>query len=168
MRCNYQLWLSNMKDLYRYEVTVLPEWIDHNGHMNVAYYILAFDMATDAMYEEIGIGEDYPAESGCSVFTLGMDVDYLTEAFTNDQLSITSQVLDWDAKRVHYYHKMTNVKTGALTAVNECLAMNIELDSRRSHPFPESVQGCLANVFAHHRLLKQPGNSMKRLGIRRK
>ena len=27
---------------------VRPEWIDYNGHMNVAYYVAAFDEATDA------------------------------------------------------------------------------------------------------------------------
>ena len=32
-------------------LTVRPEWIDHNGHMNVAYYVLAFDESTDAVYE---------------------------------------------------------------------------------------------------------------------
>ena len=26
---------------------VLPEWIDYNDHMNVAYYTLAFDEALD-------------------------------------------------------------------------------------------------------------------------
>ena len=30
--------------LPRTTLTVLPEWIDHNGHMNVAYYVLAFDL----------------------------------------------------------------------------------------------------------------------------
>jgi len=25
---------------------ILPEWTDPNGHMNVAYYVLAFDRAT--------------------------------------------------------------------------------------------------------------------------
>ncbi len=39
-----------------YETCVKPEWIDHNGHMNVAFFVLAFDEATDAAYK--------PAQSG--------------------------------------------------------------------------------------------------------
>lgn len=148
-------------------MAVLPQWIDHNGHMNVAYYVLAFDMATDAMYEELGMGEDYPEQSGCSVFTLSMDVDYLAEAFTGDKLLIQSQILDWDYKRVHYHHTLTNSETGQVIAVNECLAMNIELENRRSTPFPEGVQKGLKEAFSHHSLFAKPKNAMKRLQIRR-
>ena len=36
---------------------VLAEWIDYNGHMNVAYYTLAFDKALDFFFEDVlGIG----------------------------------------------------------------------------------------------------------------
>ena len=28
--------------------TVLPEWVDWNGHMNVGYYQVVFDLAADA------------------------------------------------------------------------------------------------------------------------
>ena len=38
--------------LFETKMTVLPEWIDHNGHMNVAFYVLAFDVATDTVYED--------------------------------------------------------------------------------------------------------------------
>jgi hypothetical protein len=31
----------------RYRGVVLPGWVDYNGHMNVAYYLVAFDLATD-------------------------------------------------------------------------------------------------------------------------
>ncbi len=71
-----------------YRAVVKPEWIDHNRHMNVAYYVVAFDEATDAIYEEWGLGLDYPDRSGCSVFTLGMNVDYLDELFEGDPIRI--------------------------------------------------------------------------------
>ena len=29
---------------------VLEDWIDYNGHMNVAYYTLAFDRAIDLFF----------------------------------------------------------------------------------------------------------------------
>ena len=38
--------------------TVPPEWIDYNGHMNVAYYTMAFDQAADEILEGyLGVGE---------------------------------------------------------------------------------------------------------------
>ena len=48
-------------------LTVQPEWIDHNGHMNVAYYVLAFDVATDTVYETWGLGLDYPERENLSL-----------------------------------------------------------------------------------------------------
>ena len=38
--------------------TVLDEWTDYNGHMNLAYYVLVFDHATDAFYPHVGLGVD--------------------------------------------------------------------------------------------------------------
>ena len=89
-----------------HETTVKPEWIDHNGHMNVAFFVLAFDEATDAAYEHWGIGMDYPEASGCSVFTLGINVDYLGELFEGDAIVIETELVDYDAKRIHYFHRM--------------------------------------------------------------
>jgi acyl-CoA thioester hydrolase len=122
-----------------YTTSVRPEWIDHNGHMNVAYFVLAFDEATDAAYEQWGIGLDYPDASGCSVFTLGMNVDYRGELFEKAQIRIETDLVDYDEKRIHYFHRMYDDKTGDLAATNECLCMNVDLESRRACAFPEHI-----------------------------
>ncbi len=128
---------------FKYETVVKPEWIDHNGHMNVGYFVVAFDEATDAVYERWGIGIDYPDTSGCSVFTLGMNVDYLAELFEGDPLRIETLLVDHDHKRIHYYHRMYHAGTDALAATNECLCMNVDLASRKSAAFPGPVQELL-------------------------
>jgi len=154
--------------LFTTKLTVVPEWIDHNGHMNVAFFVLAFDIATDSVYETWGVGEHYPDHSGCSVFTLGMDVDYLGELFEGDKITITTQLLDCDHKRIHYYHRLVNDETGKLAAVNECLAMNVELNSRRSASFSEEVQARLQAASAAQKELEKPEKSGRRLGIKRR
>ena len=125
---------------FEYRSVVRPEWIDHNGHMNVGYFVVAFDEATDAVYEDWGLGLGYPETSGCSVFTLGMNVDYLAELFEGDALRIETALVDHDEKRIHYFHRMFNATTGALAATNECLCMNVDLASRRSAAFPPEVR----------------------------
>ena len=35
--------------------TVIPEWIDYNGHMNVAYYIKAFELGIDSYKAVVGM-----------------------------------------------------------------------------------------------------------------
>ena len=122
-----------------HELAVKPEWIDHNGHMNVAYFVLAFDIATDAVYEAWGIGLDYPETSGCSVFTLGMNVDYLGELFVGDNIRIDTSLVDHDSKRIHYFHRMIKADTEQLVATNECLCMNVDLSTRKACVFPEDV-----------------------------
>lgn len=153
-----------MSQIATYRTVVKPEWIDHNGHMNVAYFVVAFDEATDDVYEGWGLGLDYPEVSGCSVFTLGMNVDYLGEVFEGDALRIETHLIDHDAKRVHYYHEMFQDESNALVAANECLAMNVNLRSRRSCPFPEAVQAILKTRVAQE---YRPTGIGRTLGIRR-
>ena len=40
---------------------VRPEWVDHYGHMNLAYYLVAFDLATDALWPALNLGETFRA-----------------------------------------------------------------------------------------------------------
>ena len=152
------------KDL-EFDAVVVPDWIDHNGHMNVAFFVLAFDEATDAAYERWGIGLDYPDASGCSVFTLGMNVDYRSELFEGDDIRIVTQLVDYDSKRLHYYHEMFHKETGRLAASNECLCMNVNLETRRSEAFPDGVIERLEQAY---RPEPRPGNFGRILAIRRK
>ncbi|MDH5619228.1 MAG: thioesterase family protein [Gammaproteobacteria bacterium] len=154
-----------MSSAFEYTSSVRPEWIDHNGHMNVAYYVVAFDEATDAAYERWGIGLDYPGSSGCSVFTLGMNVDYRCELFSNDTVRIATDLVDCDEKRIHYFHRMYNDKSGDLAATNECLCMNVDLRSRKASPFPSSICAILEReVDREH----QPEGLGRILQIRRR
>ena len=135
--------------------------------MNVAYYVLAFDLATDAVYETWGLGFDYPDREGHSIFTIGMNVDYRSEVFEGEPLRVTTQLVDMDHKRVHYFHAMYHGETGMLVATNECLCMNVNLASRRSSPFPASVKQLLDPVFAAHAQLPRPDGFGRTLHIRR-
>ena len=132
--------------------------------MNVAYFVLAFDEATDAVYETWGLGLDYPQQSGCSVFTLGMNVDYCSELFVDDPIRIETDLIDVDAKRIHYFHRMYNAQSSELAAQNECLCMNIDLAGRKSAPFAEDVLNLL--TAARH-TGRTPDGFGRKLAIRR-
>ncbi|NET74008.1 MAG: thioesterase-like protein [Sphaerospermopsis sp. SIO1G2] len=149
-----------------FPITVKPEWLDYNGHMNVGYYVVAFDMATDMLYEQLGIGEAY-LQRGFSVYTLGMNVDYLHELFAGEQATVTTQLLDWDHKRVHYVHLMHHAESGKLVSVNECLGMNVNLETKRSALFPDDVQASLQEMFEAHQTVPFPEQVGRKLGIRR-
>ena len=70
--------------LQLHESVVQPEWIDYNGHMNVAFYVLAFDHATDAFLDHIGLDHRYKNEANCTTFVVDMNVCYLGEVLEGD------------------------------------------------------------------------------------
>ena len=39
-----------------------PQWIDYNGHLNMAYYNVMMDRAIDEMWLQLGIGPAYMKE----------------------------------------------------------------------------------------------------------
>ena len=148
-------------------VRILPEWIDLNGHMNVAYYVLAFDQATDTLYKALGIAGDYLERERRSVFTLAMNVDYLREVFAGDEVRIVSRMLDHDHKRIHYFHEMYHASQGWLSATNECVAVHVDMTRRKSAPFPDLAAERLAAMTAAHAALGRPDRAGRSLEIRR-
>ena len=146
---------------------IRPEWTDQNGHMNVAYYVLAFDRATDALYDRLGLGWS-TLEQGRSLFTLAMNVDYLNEVLAGEPVRISSVVLDSDAKRLHYFHAMARERDGVLAATNEVTAINVGMVARKSEPFPEAIAQRLAAMAAAHSTLPRPPQVGRTLGLRRR
>src|SRR5689334_23702602 len=85
---------------------VLPEWVDYNGHMNVAWYVLAFDHATDALLDWLGLGRAYAESENRSVFVLETHVTYEREVTAGDTLRFRTRLIDHDARRLHVFHEM--------------------------------------------------------------
>ena len=122
-------------DLHR--ETVRPDWVDYNGHMNVAYYVLVFDHATDTFLDVIGLDTAHRAATGNSVFVAEAHVTYENEVMDGDKLRITTQVLDADAKRMHIFHRMYANDRDEVAATNELMILGVDLASRRVAPARE-------------------------------
>src|SRR5580704_15251361 len=82
---------------------VEPQWIDFNGHLNMAYYIVLFDRAVDELYELLGLGPAYLKQHGHSTMVAEMHVRYLRELREGDAVRVSVQLLDYDAKRVQLF-----------------------------------------------------------------
>jgi acyl-CoA thioester hydrolase len=150
----------------RYRTEVRQDWIDYNGHMNVAYYVLAFDYGTEAFWEYLGIGEDYLKRTGNSTFALESHVTYQGEVRLGDPLRITSQLLGFDAKRIHFFHRMFHGGKGYLAATLECVSVHVSLDNRRAAPFPDDRIALLERVTAAHAALGLPEEAGRSVGLR--
>jgi len=143
-------------------------WMDYNGHMNMAYYNLAFDRSVDHAYDLLGIGADYARSGAGSCFVLEAHVTYLQELVLDDPIEIRFRLLDWDAKRLHYFEEMYHAEQGYLAATSEQLAMHVDMQTRRSAPFPVATQAEIAALFQAHQGLSRPGQIGRVMGIPRK
>ena len=135
---------------------VRPEWIDYNGHMNVAYYVLAFDHATDAFFDYLGLDDAYREETGGSTFAAETHVTYQREVREGDPLRFTTQLLDYDSKRLHFMHQMYHAEEGFLAATSEWLGLHVDLSVRRVSAMPPRILKTVAAVAAAHSRLPVP------------
>ena len=159
---------NDSKPLELATLTVLPEWIDYNGHMNVSYYVLAFDQGVDAFMELIGISPANIEQRQTSTFTLEMHVNFLHELRLGDPLRLNCQLLDFDTKRVHYFLHMHHAEDDYLAAVSEQIMVHVDLETRRSSEFPDDVRLALTNLMNDHHDLPRPEQSGSVIGIRRR
>ena len=150
------------------QVTVEPGWIDYNGHMNVAYYVLAFDRATDRMLDLLDVGEAYRRRTEASFFVLESHITYDREVVADDPLRITTQILGSDTKRLHFFHHMYHADAGYLAATTELMGLHVDLTQRRSAALPAAAAARIAALTAAHRDLPWPEKAGRRMSLDRK
>jgi acyl-CoA thioester hydrolase len=123
----------------QYEGVVLPEWIDNNGHMNLAYYVVLFDKATDLLFDTLGLGEPYREVTGNATFAAESHTAYQREVRVGERVRVVPYLLGADSKRLHYFHEMFHAKEGHLIATQELLSLHIDMSIRRVAPFPDEL-----------------------------
>ena len=127
---------------------VRPDWIDHNGHLNLAYYIVLLDEATDQLWNAVGLGHAYRERTGCGTFAVETHTLYVGELREGDDTVAASVVLDVDPKRLHIAHELRRASDGAISARQELMYLTVNLSTRRSVPWPADT---LASLRAAHR-----------------
>lgn len=142
-------------------------WLDYNGHMNMAFYNVAFDRGVDHLFDMVGVGAAY-AESGLgSCFTLEVHVTYIQELMRNDPIRVELQLLDFDRKRMHFFEQMYHAEQGYLAATSEQICMHVDMQSRRSAPFPAVALDKIAAIMEAHLALEKPPQVGHVIGIAR-
>jgi acyl-CoA thioester hydrolase len=145
----------------RYRDVVRPEWIDHNGHMNMGYYLVVFDFATDAFLAWVGLDADHRRRHEVTTFCLEAHVTYHREVRRGDPLRFTTVLLGHDAKRVHYPTE------GWLAATNELMSLHVLHATRRGGPMAPEVLARLAAIQAAHDPLPRPPQAGRRISLAR-
>ena len=131
-----------------YKTAVQPEWVDYNGHLRDAYYLLICSFATDGLMDLIGLDEAGRARSGHTLYTLECHLNFLAEVKLGVEVQVRTQLLGHDRKRLHIHHLIERCDDGQIVAESEQMLMNIDTLAGRSAPFDTQVEVRVSELAA--------------------
>ena len=146
---------------------VLPEWIDLNGHMNVAYYLLAFDLGVDALWAQFGITNEHILSNASSTFAAESHVIYRRELKEAEPYIVTAQILAYDEKRIHQFQRMYHAEEGFLAATAEWMSLHVDLSTRRVAPWPQAILDGIQTVAEAQGEWPYPNDAGRRMSVGR-
>lgn len=146
---------------------VLPEWIDINGHMNVAYYVLAFDLAVDSLWERFGITSDHIRETKNSTFAVEAHVMYRRELTEGAPYLVTAQILAYDEKRIHQFQRLYHADLGFVAATAEWMNLHVDLGKRRVTPWPAEILDGIRHAVDAQGDAPMPADAGRRMRVER-
>jgi len=133
-----------------------PQWIDYNGHLNMAYYNVMFDRAIDELRLMLGIGPAYLKTHNNSTFTAECHVRYLREIHLGDPAQVSVYVLAADEKRLHTFEELRHAQEGWLSATSEQVTLHVDMGLRKTAPFPSDIRVTIDAVARAHAMVTRP------------
>ncbi len=146
-----------MSDL-EWSEAVRPEWIDYNGHLSEAYYVLVFGHASDAAMVVLGMTPEYLTQTRTSLFTLEAHVRYLDQIPPDAHLSVHTSVIGMTGKLMWLWHEMWS--QDRLRATEEVLMIHVDTTAGRASPFPDDLR-----ARAEARRMPAPEHASRRIAV---
>ena len=146
---------------------VEKQWIDYNGHMNMAYHNVLFDRSADEAFEIMGLGPDYARDRRLTSYTAEVHISYVRELHLGDKVTVSFQLIDADDKRFHFYQEIFH-EEGWLAATSEALSLHIDMSGPKVSAFPPDTAKKVAAMKAAHSSLPRPERAGRSIGIKRK
>lgn len=150
----------------KFSVTVRDEWIDYNGHLNVGYYLVAFDLAVEPFFEWLGLTPEFRNANQCSTFALETHLNFLSEVNAGDELRFETRLVDFNQKTIHFYQEMFNVEKNYLAASHESLGAYMDMTQRKTSVMPSAIIDRLEQVHTAHSALEKPWQLGHKISIR--
>ncbi|WP_338478772.1 thioesterase family protein [Pseudomonas trivialis] len=154
-----------MPALITYTTKIQPAWVDYNGHLRDAFYLLIFSYATDALMDTLGLDSDNREASGHSLFTLELHLNYLHEVKLGAEVQVHTQLIAFDAKRLHLYHSLHLAGEEKALAGNEQMLLHVDLAGPHATPFSEATLARLMALSAGQKDLPRPALLGRVIGL---
>ena len=110
---------------------IINEWTDYNGHMNLSYYILVFDLGAEVILSKFKMGEQSAKTTKKSTMVVETHTTYNNEVKEGDEVDVFLSHFDHDNKRLHYKLEMYDKNKNILSATTEVLSLYIDLSIRK-------------------------------------
>ena len=123
--------------------TVKEDWIDYNGHMNMAYYVQCFEESSDFLLEHMDLGYRYAIEEQKGVFVIKCEINYRKEINFYENFIISLEKLICKGKKLIVGLKMLNENNETI-ADYKILNLNVALQTKKSITFSQKIIAQLA------------------------
>jgi acyl-CoA thioester hydrolase len=154
--------------LILWDLSVAPDWVDYNGHMNDAAYALVFSRAGDRWMERIGLGLEARKATGYTLYTLQIMLHYLREAKLGAPLRVVAQLLEFDDKRARLWMELRSPFDGPAIAATEQLYLSVrQAEETRAAPWRGESLTLLQEMMQGHALLPVPPQSGRGISLKR-
>jgi acyl-CoA thioester hydrolase len=135
---------------------VKPDWIDYNGHMNVGYYHVVFDMAAESFFEWASLDANFRNANNGTTFALESHLHFIREIREGSPMRFETRLIDFDYKRFHYYMEMFNEQEDYLAASYESVSAWVDQSTRKTAPMPNALTARMTEIKAAHDQLPRP------------
>ena len=151
-----------------YRTSILPEWIDYNGHLRDAYYTLIVSQAIDVLMDQIGLDAAYRQRTRCTLYTVEMHLHYLHEVKQADTAIVTMRIVGADPKRIHAAFELLREGQTEVAATVEVMLLHVQQDGEQAAvvPFPPEVAAALADLRAASAGMEPAGPGSRRIELR--
>lgn len=142
-----------------------PQWIDYNGHLNMAYYNVLMDRSIDHLFLLMGMGPDYMKLRNASTFTAECHVRYIREVHLGDPVQVSALVIAADDKRVHTFQELRHATEGWLSATSENMTLHVDMAIRKTAAFPADIAARVRAVSQAHSTAPRPDGIGRRIAM---
>jgi len=147
------------------ESTVLPAWIDYNGHMTEFRYVQVFSDSSEVLFRRVGLHDAY-VDSGFSYYTAETHNQFHDEIGVDEPYYTTAQILFADAKRVHVFYRMHAGKDDRLLATLEAMYLHVDMATGKVAAAADTATQQLLALAKQHATLERPNSAGRFVGQR--
>ena len=147
------------------DLTVLPGWIDYNGHMTEFRYIQVFSDSCEALLRRVGMHDEY-VDAGHSWYTAETHTQFFDELAANEPMYTTAQILAADAKRLHVFYRLHASADDRVLASFEAMYLHVNIETGKVCAADDDASRRLNSLAAEHANLPPPDTAGRSVGQR--